>query len=497
MTALLAQIVERRRLRVANEGPELGEHIPTSRRHPVVPFVTAAPLVCEVKRRSPSRGDIDTRLNPVDLAATYQRHGATAISVLTEQDHFSGSLADLLAVKRSSPALPVLRKDFLFTPADVDVAYRAGADAVLLLASTLTPDEMAAMLNRAKERGLAALVEVHTDEEIAAVRPLRPELVGVNCRDLQTFDVDLSLPARLAPSIDWPATLLFESGIHNAEDTALAQSSGYAGVLVGEAVVRNPELVGEIAAQLQRGVAPFWRQVLGGSQRARGGSPGTSDSTARSSRTLVKICGLTTPRDAEHAMSAGADVLGFMFTESPRRATAATVRAVRDLEVPKVGVVVDDAAEAGELLAEGALDALQLHGDEAPDRCFSLGFPYYKALPIGDASAAAVAHQAQQYRCPRVLVDHGGGAYRGGSGKRVADEALAVLAAARGEKPLWLAGGLAADNVAGVIHRWRPELVDASTRLESAPGKKDPGAVSAFLAAVRDASAEKVEVGRG
>ena len=481
MSERLAEIVARRRSRLASEGPELGEPVPATRQLPVAPFVTPSPLICEVKRRSPSRGDIDADLDPVELAATYGRHGATAISVLTERDHFAGSLADLMAVKRALPTVPVLRKDFLLRPADVDVAFRAGADAVLLLASVLPAADLAALLERANELGLAALVEVHSSEEIAAVRALRPPLIGVNCRNLRTFEVDLTLPAQLAPQIDWPATLLFESGVRSAEDAALARSSGYDGVLVGESVVREPSLVGDIAAQLRVSVSPFWKRMLG---RGPDGATVTP---------LVKICGLTTQQDAEHAAACGADALGFILADSKRRASAATVRSVPDLGVPKVGVVVDEVGEAAELLAEGALDALQLHGDEPPGSCFSLGFPYYKVLRVADGTNQELASAASGYRCPRVLIDHDGGDYRGGSGQRVSDAALAAMTAARGNEPLWLAGGLAADNVADAVARWQPELVDAASRLESAPGRKNPSAVRAFVDAAKRAGAQLEE----
>jgi indole-3-glycerol phosphate synthase/phosphoribosylanthranilate isomerase len=470
MSPTLQEIVSARRTRVQREGHTLDESVPTSRRYPVVPFATEPMLVCEVKRRSPSRGAIDAALDPAALARRYRDLGATGISVLTERDHFGGSLGDLMAVKEAAPDLPVLRKDFLLDREDIDIAFRAGADAILLLASVLTRRELSQMLAHAQRLGLAALVEVHDAAEVAKIRPLAPPLTGVNCRDLRTFTVDRTLPARLAPAIDWPTTRLFESGVSSAEDAALARSSGFAGVLVGEAVVRDLALVAAIASQLDRPVGGFWGAALAKSEIRRA-----------QSRPLVKICGITRARDAEHSVRAGADMLGFIFADSPRRAGREVVADSRHLPVLKVGVVVDDPGEAGELLREGLLDALQLQGDEEPDACFDLAFPYYKAIAVADAGDL---HRRGEYRCPRVLIDAAGGQYRGGSGVRLGDDILDAAA----PESLWLAGGLSPENVAAVVARWRPELIDASSRLEAAPGEKDPAAVTRFFAGVAAAN---------
>ena len=304
--AYLNEIVAGRRRRVAAEGAELGETVPGSRRQPLVTLVPLPPagssacsaggagtggvdpstgefaqapraaagdggggvgagrspaaagrvpgagplLVCEIKRRSPSRGAIAPGLDAVEQARRYAAAGVRAVSVLTEPDHFGGALADLVAVKEACPHLSVLRKDFLLDERDLEVSYRAGADAVLLLAACLSAEELGRLYGRALEMGMTPLVEVHDDADLAKARVVRPLLTGINSRDLTTFEVDTTLPARLRPAVDWPTTLLFESGIHCAEDAAFARSAGFDGVLVGEAVVRRPELVAELHAVL-------------------------------------------------------------------------------------------------------------------------------------------------------------------------------------------------------------------------------------------------------
>jgi indole-3-glycerol phosphate synthase/phosphoribosylanthranilate isomerase len=476
--ACLEEIVAGRRRRVRAEGPALGERVPLQRQQPLVPLLapearTAPLLVCEIKRRSPSRGAISPGLDAVQQVRRYAAAGVRAVSVLTEPDHFGGALADLTAVKAACPRLSVLRKDFLLDERDLEVSYRAGADAVLLLAACLTRQELGTLYRRAVELGMTPLVEVHDAADLAKARAVRPLLTGINSRDLTTFEVDTTVPARLRPAVDWPTTLLFESGIHCAEDAAFARAAGFDGVLVGEAVVRRPQLVAELrqvlsAAPPAGGRRPFWERVFAARHARCGGR-----------RPLVKVCGITNRQDAETAMELGADLLGFILAPSPRRAQPEVIAELADLPVTKVGVVVNDTATARQLLEEGLLDAVQMHGDERPEECYGLAFPYYKALRVG---APDELDRERGYRCPRVLLDAFSAGLRGGTGRRVDASLLERRAAAHpAPPPLWLAGGIGADNVAAVIDAQRPELIDASSSLEAAPGRKDPHQLRAFF----------------
>ena len=473
--AYLAEIVAGRRRRVAAEGPALGAALPARREQPLTPLLAPAAgplLVCEIKRRSPSRGAIAPGLDAVQQARRYAAAGVRAVSVLTEPDHFGGALADLTAVKAACPQLSVLRKDFLLDERDLEVSYRAGADAVLLLAACLSARELSDLYRRAEALGMTPLVEVHDEADLAKARAVRPRLTGINSRDLTTFAVDTTLPARLRPAVDWPTTLLYESGIQCAEDAAFARAAGFDGVLVGEAVVRRPQLVAELrrvlaAAAPPGGRRPFWERVFAARCARRGGRP------------LVKVCGITNRGDAELAVALGADLLGFILAPSPRRAAPELLQELAALEVTKVGVVVNDVSAARPLLRAGLLDAVQLHGDEQPQECYELAFPYYKALRVG---AAADLAQERGYRCPRVLLDAFARAVRGGSGRRVDADLLARRAAADPPpRPLWLAGGLGPDNVAAVVGAHQPELIDASSGLEAAPGRKDHAKLRAFF----------------
>jgi indole-3-glycerol phosphate synthase/phosphoribosylanthranilate isomerase len=460
------RIAARRRERIAAEGHELGARVPQRREVPLVPFDRPPFFIAEVKRRSPSRGDIAAGADPIKQAEAYRARGVRSVSVLTEEDHFSGSLDDLIAVKRAFPDLALLRKDFLLDETDIEVSHRAGADAVLLIASMLSARDLEKLSRRARDLGMAALVEVHTAEDAAKARALRPELTGINSRDLETFAIDPALPLKIRGFIDWPTRLVYESGIFSEEDAALALTSGFSGILVGEALMKRPELAGELIAAFALKANDFWGRLYA----RRAGKPGP----------LVKICGITNREDALLAVECGADVIGFILAPSPRRTDAAFIRSLADLDVLKAGVVVAGPEarpekDVVELLSGGFIQAVQFHGDEEPGNCYSGAFPYYKAVRIKDASSVA---DIGRFHCPRVLLDAFVPDARGGTGRRIEPSLVAAAAAV---KPLWLAGGIGPDNIGEIVERFRPELVDPSTRLEAAPGKKDPALVRSFF----------------
>jgi indole-3-glycerol phosphate synthase len=225
-------------------------------------------VIAEVKRRSPSRGDIDPTLDPADAAADYARGGATCLSVLTDRDFFSGSPEDLAAARAAS-ALPVLRKDFTVSAADVYDARIMGADAVLLIVAALSDDELARFSELAGELGLDALVEVHDEAELERALAVDARLVGVNQRDLQTFQVDGHRAEQLGASIPIGVVAVAESGVRDADDAARLAGAGFAAVLVGESLVRAGDRAAAVAALRGHRVAD--RVAPGaGSRRASG-----------------------------------------------------------------------------------------------------------------------------------------------------------------------------------------------------------------------------------
>ena len=194
-------------------------------------------VIAEVKRRSPSKGDIRIDLDPAALATAYAAGGAAAVSVLTEPHHFAGSPDDLQSV-RAAVGLPVLRKDFVTTPYQVWEARAWGADGVLLIVAALDPGSLRALLEEAAEAGLDALVEVHTEPEAEVAANAGATLIGVNTRDLATLEVDPDRFAVVRRALPAGAVLVAESGIRDHADVRAAAGAGAHAVLVGETLVR-------------------------------------------------------------------------------------------------------------------------------------------------------------------------------------------------------------------------------------------------------------------
>ncbi|MDQ6840258.1 MAG: indole-3-glycerol phosphate synthase TrpC [Actinomycetota bacterium] len=197
-------------------------------------------VIAEIKRRSPSKGALVSNVDVPALARSYRDGGATCVSVLTDAEFFDGSLQDLIEA-RASVALPVLRKDFTVGVADVCDARIMGADAVLLIAAALTADELSDLLALATTLGLDALVEVHDEAEAEAALARGATLIGVNQRDLVTFEVDTARAERVAGILPDTVVRVAESGIRNGSDVARLGAAGYHAVLVGESLVTAPD----------------------------------------------------------------------------------------------------------------------------------------------------------------------------------------------------------------------------------------------------------------
>ena len=195
-------------------------------------------VIAEVKRRSPSKGDLADITDPAALAREYAAGGAAAISVLTEQRRFGGSLDDLRAV-RAAVDTPLLRKDFIVTPYQLVEARAAGADLALLIVAALTDDQLRELYDEARGLGLTVLVEVHDEAETERAVDLGAELIGVNARNLKTLAVDGDTFGRLAPLIPDDRVKVAESGIFGRDDVLRFASQGARAVLVGEALVRD------------------------------------------------------------------------------------------------------------------------------------------------------------------------------------------------------------------------------------------------------------------
>jgi len=526
MDDILHTIVQRRWQDLAQKGATLGHPIPERRERLLNPFLPTGGVILEIKRASPSRGRIAPALDAVETARRYIEAGAGAISILTEEHAFMGSLEDLLAVGRAFPTQALVRKDFLLTEDDIDVSYRAGADAVLLIARILDKGTLFALARRAAARGMVPLIEVREEKDVEHLRELASEipcLAGVNSRDLVSFTIDPLVPARWITEL--PVVAVYESGIHTAHQARYAAQLGYRSILVGEEAVRNPGSLTELVRTFmqsisahpapptpQRSLLPpegaLWRRLA---QRRsyrqqrmhrydeRVGHPTGKDAAPPwrlGHPPLVKICGLTRLEDAQLAIELGADLLGFIFAPSVRAASASLVRQLRqalertDRSIPPplfVGIVTDAegdlAREAFSLAQEGALDGIQYHG--SLDRSCLEKLPEdvgrYLVVPLGNEADLDAYRLLREQGEIRILVDARLGDRRGGTGTVIQEKLLEALPA---DTPLWIAGGLSADNVGAMLRRFPVELIDASSKLESEPGIKDPQKMRAFFNAI-------------
>jgi indole-3-glycerol phosphate synthase len=277
--------------------------------------------IAEIKRRSPSAGDLRPDADPAALAAAFEQAGASAVSVLVD-DRFAGSVADLEAARAAS-SLPLLAKGFFSTDDELTELHRAGADAVLLILRDLDDRTMRRLMARAVELGLDTLTEAHDAAELERAVALGADPIGINARDLSTFAIDREAQLSLVAAAPGDRVVIAESAISSRAQGAEAELAGADAVLVGSALMRTADPAATLAALI--------------------------------SRPLVKICGLTLEADVEAAVQAGADLCGFVLVEeSPRRAR-------RPLPVPDT--VLSVAVCVGEARRDGA-DLVQLYEPE-------------------------------------------------------------------------------------------------------------------------------------
>ncbi|MDX6400143.1 MAG: indole-3-glycerol phosphate synthase / phosphoribosylanthranilate isomerase [Gaiellaceae bacterium] len=318
--------------------------------------------IAEVKRRSPSAGDLRPDADPARLAAQFERAGAAAISILVDE-RFGGSFEDLAAARATTTA-PLLAKGFFSDEADLLNAKVAGADAVLILLRDVDDQRAAGLMSYARELGIETLVEAHDASELDRAIELDAEVIGLNARDLDTFEIDRATQLELVARVrSHNGVIVAESGVQSRAQGAAAELAGADAILIGSALMRADDPADRL------------REIL--------------------ARPLVKVCGLTRREDVDAAVEAGADMLGFILVEeSPRRAYE--VLAVPDDRL-SVAVFVGEVQDAGSDLVqlyaqeEGRVrgrNAVLLRGGETVARVVDL--PWEEQDPLHLRRAAAV-----------------------------------------------------------------------------------------------------------
>ena len=248
---ILARIIDQKKTaprRVTSELEAAAERSIAERRDFASALARTTPaIIAEIKKASPSKGVLADDFDPVAIARSYELGGAAALSVLTDAPNFQGSL-DHLQAARSHVTLPVLRKDFTIGEFDIVEAAAAGADAILLIAAILDETQLRRYRELAERYGMAALVEVHNEEELASAAASGAKIIGVNNRNLHTFEVSLDVALRLASRMPQSTVRVAESGINSAKDIQTLQAAGYSAFLVGEYLMKSGDPAAAIKA---------------------------------------------------------------------------------------------------------------------------------------------------------------------------------------------------------------------------------------------------------
>lgn len=482
-------------------------------------------LMAEIKRASPSKGDIDITAQAAEQALSYAAGGAATISVLTEPKWFKGQLDDMREVRQALDKVEnrpaVLRKDFIIDEYQILEARLYGADTLLLIVAILDDKELSHLMAYSRMLGMEPLVEVNNATEMERAIKAGSKAIGVNNRNLHTFNVDMNTTSNVASMVPEGTILAALSGIASHADVAKYAADGAKAVLVGESLMRsgNPTaFIGELLGKTKPAAA------------ANGTAP-------KPKTTLVKICGVNTPEAGVVAAEAGADFIGLIFAaKSARQVTiekakmiAESVRKVRKtapLRAPRaiatspgsaaewfgkqtgdlaatiakgsgpllVGVFVDHPLEfIQKAIAECGLDIVQLHGHESEDFADFLPVPATKALHIGAGETAAAVGKTMEpgvghvstYLLDTLVAD--GRSQQGGSGVTFDWSIAAGLAK---EMPFFLAGGLTPENVADAVKQVRPWAVDVASGVEAEKGVKDLEKIKAFVKAAKSVSLE-------
>ncbi|GAC1626435.1 MAG: bifunctional indole-3-glycerol-phosphate synthase TrpC/phosphoribosylanthranilate isomerase TrpF [Ktedonobacteraceae bacterium] len=424
-------------------------------------------LIAEVKRASPSKGMLAPHLDPVELARTYEKNGASVISVLTEPHFFLGAPEYLTAIKHAVQ-VPVLRKDFIVDEYQVYEARAWGADAILLICAILDDTQLKHLLTIAHELHMRCLVEVHSREEAQRAVDAGAMVIGVNSRNLVTFKMNPYLIRDIRHIIPADRVVIAESGISSATDARRLARYDVQGMLVGESLVVSNDIPAQMHTLLQ----------------------------GANASTQIKICGLRSPEHIRASIEAGADMLGFIFYEpshryihpkhvgetlavalqTPDALTTSKEQVLPDL----VGVFVNKEANfINDVIEEAELHYVQLHGMESPEFCQHITRPVIKAIPLKDTADLA---QVKLYKNAawRLLLDTPTSAW-GGTGI-THDWVLARTIAE--ETRILLAGGLTPENIAEALQQVHPWGVDVSSGVET-DKQKDIHKIRAFIENVR------------
>ncbi|KAK9686670.1 anthranilate synthase / indole-3-glycerol phosphate synthase [Basidiobolus ranarum] len=460
-------------------------------------------VMAEIKRASPSKGDINVDAIAAEQALIYAEGGASVISVLTEPKWFKGSLQDLRQARESISKLPnrpaILRKDFIIDQYQILEARLEGADTILLIVAMLEDDQIQSLMKYSRSLGMEPLVEVNNTDEMKKALAFGAKVIGVNNRNLHTFDVDMENTSNLAKLVTRDVILAALSGITGPEDVAKYTEHGVGAVLVGEALMKSQDKKKFIRNLIQSENTKF----------------------TQPSAPLVKICGVRTVDAAVAAATAGADFIGLIFAQSPRQVSlqdaSEIVAAVREVSFqtpnsdiaeqsgeikewfrfhadnvvngPKpliVGVFQNQSVEyITSVVQQVKLDLVQLHGEESVEIAKFLPVRAIKAFHIDDSTNNFNELRKPGYNAFTLLDAKVGAKQQGGNGVafdwKIAERFLNDSETFEGIPfPILLAGGLTPENVQQAVNQVHPWAVDVSSGVET-NGVKDLQKIREFI----------------
>lgn len=382
-------------------------------------------LIAEIKIASPSEGKICPNKDVVEILRTYEQNGADVISVVTDERFFGGS-KELFERIREQTFLPLLRKDFIIDEKQITESAIMGADAILLIVAILTEEQLREFLIKAQSFGMECLVETHTEEEVMKAMRAGAKIIGINNRNLSTFQVDLETTLRFRKLIPDDIILVSESGIAGCYDAAKLRGKVDA-ILVGTAILRADDMA---------------RQVY----------------EFKLNRPLVKVCGIQDQATADMCMDLGVEFLGFNFIkESSRYIEPKKAREIVAPGIKRVALFKDESLEI--VNGRGVdFDFVQLHGSESAEYSRQVKKPVIKSFLVGEKLYAGVTPLFDVVKGSKEVV-------------RILDEP---------DEPYFLAGGLTSENVCEVVRGLHPYAVDVARGVEN-NGRKDGNLIKEFI----------------
>ena len=438
-------------------------------------------IIAEFKRKSPAKAWIYPGADVAKVVQSYEVAGAAAISCLTDEPFFGGSLADFEKARETVKQIPLLRKDFILDEYQLYQSKMMGADVILLIAACLTKEEISRFTAVAHDLDMEVLLEIHEEPELASICP-DIDVVGINNRNLKTFITDIRHTLDLASKIPDRFLKISESGLSDPETVIQLRRAGFRGFLMGENFMKTAD-PGETLREFIKSVIPrLTRDPLKDTIDC--------DEIAGQARNdelsnKIKVCGMKDPENMQALAELPVDMMGLIFYEqSPRYVEDKDAAAINALSstIPKVGVFVDTSLRVIlDKTERFRLQLVQLHGKESPEYCSIIrnkGIPVIKAIQIETAEDLKSC-KIYEACCDYFLFDTPTPQY-GGSGNKFD---WGLLSAYTGSTPFFLSGGISPEDADSIKRLDFPLLfaLDLNSRFEITPGIKDINSVKQFL----------------